>query len=112
MGFFSIPGLLVSVFGMIAPSSSRSVCPEDDGETRDWWDVCGLANSLGLRLRAGEKAAEASDGTFLELSLGLGVSTSGEVGLFNEETEDRVLLAKEDGGDDPRLIKTRSAPGS
>lgn len=34
----------------------------------------------------------------------------GEIGIFNEEDEDGVLIGNEDVGDDCRLIKARLAP--
>lgn len=74
-------------------------------------DVARPDGSLGLGVRAGEKPVfVASDGVFLELSLGLGVTARGEVGVFNEEAEDRVFIGYEDGGDEPKLIKARLAP--
>lgn len=87
---------------------STGLCPKDESEPGDR-----PGGSLGLGVRAGERVGfAASDGVCLELRLGLGVISSGEVGVFNEETEDRVLMEMEDGGDDPRLIKAGLRPGS
>lgn len=52
----------------------------------------------------------ASDGMFLELSLGLSVTARVEVEVFNEEAEEGVLIGNEDEGDEPWLIKARLAP--
>lgn len=83
--------------------------------------VCGdhgLVSSLEPAVRAEEIGGGvgvswvfvASDGMFFELSLGLGVTDKGEVGVINEETEDAVLILDKDGGDEPKLIKARLAP--
>ena len=62
-------------------------------------------------MRVGEKAVvAASDGVFLGLGLGLGVSAKGEVGVFNEETDDGVLIGIEDRGEEPMLVKSKLAP--
>lgn len=85
--------------------------PKDEDGIGDWLDIFRPDWNLGLGVRAGEKSGfVASDGVFLELSLGLGVTTRGEVGVFNEETDDGVFIWVEDGGDEPKLIKTRLEP--
>lgn len=89
--------------------------PKDEDGTGDWLDIAWPDGKFGLGVRAGGKSVfVASDGIFLELSLGLGVTHKGEVGVFNEETEDGVLIWDEDGGDEPKLIKAMLArnPGS
>lgn len=50
-----------------------------------------------------------SDGVSTEL-LGTDAADRGEVGVFNEETEDGVLTLGEDRGEEPKLIRARLAP--
>lgn len=88
--------------------------PKDEDGVGDWLDTVRPDENLGLGVSAGGKAVfAASVGVFLELSLGLGVTARGEVGVFNEETEDGVLIWSEDG-DEPKLIEPwlPSKPGS
>lgn len=104
-------GLAVRTGEGVRPCNGLALFLKGEDRIGDWLDITRPDGSLGLGVRAGEKAVfAASDGVFLELSLGLGVTGRGEVGVFNEETEDRVLIEKEDGGDEPKLIKARLAP--
>lgn len=52
-----------------------------------------------------------SDGASPEL-LGVDASDRGEVGVFNEETEDEILTLEEDRGEEPKLIKAGLEPSS
>ena len=89
----------------------NGLLPKDEDGIGCWLDIARPDGSLGLGVRAGEKEVfAASVGVFLELSLGLGVTTRGEIGVCNEEAEDGVLIGIEDGGDEPWLIIARLAP--
>lgn len=84
----------------VGACNGLALFPKDEDGTGARLVIAGPDESLGL---------EASDGVFIELSLGLGVTPTGDMGIFNEEDEDRVLIDNEDGGDEPKLIKARLA---
>lgn len=79
-------------------------------------------SSLELALTPGEDVWACNDlaifdgiGDWLDIvwsdrSFGVRVTAWGEVGVFNEENEDGVLIGNEDRGDEPKLIETRLAP--
>lgn len=110
-GMLSSFGLALRAGEGIRACKGLVLFPKDEEGRGDWLEIARPDGSLGLGVRAGEKAVfAASDGVFLELSLGLGVTAKGEVGVFNEETDDRVMIGNEDGGEEPKLIKARLAP--
>lgn len=120
-GVWSNTGMVSNLEPVVREGEGVRACnglalfPKDEDGTGDWLDISWPDGKLGLGVKAGGKSVfVASDGVFLEFSLGLGVTQRGEVGDFNEETEDGVLIWDEDGGDEPKLIKARlpQNPGS
>lgn len=102
-GMVSSLGLAVRAGKEVWACNGLALIPKDEDGIGDSLDIARPDWSLGLGVRAGEKAVfEDSDGVLFELSLGLGVTATGEIGVFSEEAKD--------GGDEPKLIKAKLAP--
>lgn len=111
LGVFRIPALCVSVCSSVCLSTFCPFIENGPGRRPSWF--VDLTEIKPDEAEVGEEhGASGANATLMfgKLLLGLGDSMRDEVGVFKEDTEEKVLFWREDAGEEPKLIKARPPP--